>query len=99
MPATNQLDLRNPLPTGTCAPLDCNQMTSVHGASPDDLWVVGYGGGRVELNQITAVLHERRINDDLPPGVRGINKAQGLDRSCRLPVDENLKGSGLSIFL
>jgi len=44
VPATNQLDLRNPLPTGTCGTQECNQMTSVHGFSPDDLWVVGYGG-------------------------------------------------------
>lgn len=55
VPETNQIELQHGLPTGMCTTLGCTKMTSVHGVSPDELWVVGYSG---EIVRITGAQSE-----------------------------------------
>lgn len=47
--ATNQPAIAAAVPTGTCSVLPCQTMTSIHGASADDLWAVGYTGATVHI--------------------------------------------------
>ncbi len=49
VPETNRLQVAQVLPGGTCATLGCRQMTSVHGSSADDLWIVGYSGNIIHI--------------------------------------------------
>ncbi|AKV02428.1 hypothetical protein AKJ09_09091 [Labilithrix luteola] len=48
-PATNQPEIAAAFPVGTCSVLPCQTMTSIHGASADDLWAVGYTGATVHI--------------------------------------------------
>lgn len=46
---TNALEIANAVPSNTCATLPCKQLTSVHGATADDVWAVGYTGAIVHV--------------------------------------------------
>lgn len=49
VPTTNALEISNAVPPNTCAVLPCKQIMSVHGASADDVWAVGYTGATVHI--------------------------------------------------
>lgn len=49
-PSTRTLAIENAVPLGTCDVLPCRYMTSVHGASADDLWAVGFTGAAVHVS-------------------------------------------------
>ncbi|AKU95254.1 hypothetical protein AKJ09_01918 [Labilithrix luteola] len=48
-PTTNALQVANAFTPGVCSVSPCRQMTSIHGASADDLWAVGVTGALVHI--------------------------------------------------
>jgi hypothetical protein len=48
-PGTNNIEVREAAPAKTCAIYPCRQLTSVHGASANDLWAVGYTGATIHV--------------------------------------------------
>ncbi|MDF2694833.1 MAG: hypothetical protein K0S65_3216, partial [Labilithrix sp.] len=48
-PTTNALEITNAVPPNTCATLPCKQIMSIHGASANDVWAVGFTGAVVHI--------------------------------------------------
>jgi len=48
-PSTNALEADYAVPLSTCADYPCSSMTSVHGASADTLWAVGFKGATFRI--------------------------------------------------
>jgi hypothetical protein len=48
-PSTNALEVGAVAPAGACDVLPCGQMMSIHGASPNDLWAVGFTGAAIHV--------------------------------------------------
>ena len=49
-PSDGMLEIASPFPAGTCAVIPCSKLTSIHGASADVLWAVGYTGATVRIS-------------------------------------------------
>jgi hypothetical protein len=49
-PADGVIEIASPFPAGTCGVIPCSKLTSIHGASADVLWAVGYTGATVRIS-------------------------------------------------